>query len=77
MAELNDPISLLDAPEMEQSFTSFGLHDPDKGLAEAKRIEDRSVQLVARLEVLQGFTKGNSRGSKARSESPKISSSPK
>jgi hypothetical protein len=77
MAELNDPFSLLDAPEMEQSFTSFGLLDAEKGLAEAKRIDNRSVQLVARLEVLQGFSKRNSRGSKAQPQSPKISSSPK
>jgi hypothetical protein len=77
MAELNDPRSLLDAPEMEQAFVAIGLVDLDRGLAEAKRIENRSVQLVARLEVLQGFSKGNSLGSKGRPQSPKISSPPR
>ncbi len=57
MAELNDPASLLDSPEMEQAFASVGLLDLDQGLAEAKRIELRSVQLVARLEVLQATAK--------------------
>jgi hypothetical protein len=62
---------------MEQAFVAIGLVDLDRGLAEAKRIENRSVQLVARLEVLQGFSKGNSLGSKGRPQSPKISSPPR
>ena len=74
MAELNDPASLLDASEMEQAFASVGLLDLDRGLAAAKKIEIRSVRLVARLEVLQGFSKRNSMGSKTQPESPKISS---
>ena len=74
MAELNDPHSLLDAVEMEQAFVSVGAIDFDRGLAEAKRIEKRPVQLVARLEVLQGFYKSNSLGSKGRPQAPKISS---
>ncbi len=74
MAELNDPRSLLDAPEMEQAFISVGLVDLDRGLTEAKRIENRSIQLVARLEVLQGFSRSNSLGSKGRPQSPKTAS---
>lgn len=54
MAELNNPKSLLDAPEMEQAFSSSGLVDLDRSLAEAKKIELKPVQLVARLETLQG-----------------------
>jgi hypothetical protein len=77
MAELNNPSSLLDAPEMEQAFTSVGLFDLDRGLAEAKRIDNRSVQLVARLEVLQGFSKRNSLGLKGQRQAPKTSSPPK
>ncbi|HEV8188858.1 MAG TPA: hypothetical protein VGP83_13980 [Pyrinomonadaceae bacterium] len=57
MRELNNPTNLLDASEMEQAFTSAGAVDLDNGLATAKRIQIRSVQLIARLEVLQGFTK--------------------
>ena len=57
MAELNDPYNLLDSPEMEQAFSLIGLGDLDRGLAQAKRIELRPVQLVARLEVIQGIIK--------------------
>ena len=74
MAELNDPASLLDAPEMEQAFASVGLIDFERGLMEAKKIETRSVRLVARLEVLQGFSKRISKRSKGPSESPGITS---
>jgi GH24 family phage-related lysozyme (muramidase) len=76
MAELNDPNSLMDAPEMEQAFISIGLLDLDRGLTEAKRIENRPVQLIARLQVLQGFSKSFSVGSKGQ-KAPKISSPPK
>ncbi len=57
MAELNDPLSLLDAPEMEQAFSSAGLMDFERTLAQASKIEPRPVQLAARLETLQGFLK--------------------
>ncbi len=77
MAELNSPSSLLDAPEMEQAFISVGLFDLERGLAEAKRIENRSVQLVARLEVLQGFSKRNLLASKGQRQAPKSSSPPR
>jgi len=39
MAELNDPISLLDDREMERAFSSIGLVDLNRGLTEAKRID--------------------------------------
>ncbi|HXT61419.1 MAG TPA: hypothetical protein VN696_00145 [Pyrinomonadaceae bacterium] len=75
MAELNDPASLLDSSEMEQAFASVGLLDFDQGLAEAKRIEIRSVRLVARLEVLQATAKRIPIESKPRTPS-KVSSIP-
>ena len=57
MAELNDPISLLDAQEMERAFSLVGLVDLDRGLTEAKRIELKPIQLLARLETVQGVIK--------------------
>jgi hypothetical protein len=61
MAELNDPHSLLDSPEMEQAFSSVGLRDLDRGLAQARRIELRPVQLAARLETIQGIINRSSK----------------
>ena len=57
MVQLNDPNSLLDAPEMDQAFSVVGLIDLDRGLALANRIEPKPVQLVARLETIQGIIK--------------------
>lgn len=57
MAELNDPYSLLDASEMDQAFSLVGLRDLEQALAQARRIEPRAVQLVARLETIQGVIK--------------------
>jgi len=57
MAELNDPNSLLDAAEMDQAFSLIGLHDLERGLAQARTIEPRAVQLVARLETIQSVIK--------------------
>lgn len=61
MAGLNDPYSLLDSPEMEQAFFSSGLRDLDRGLAQARRIELRPVQLAARLETIQGIINRSSK----------------
>jgi len=77
MVELNDPTSLLDASEMEQAFSAIGLIDLDRALTEAKRIDLRSAQLVARLEALQGIIKLNFRGSKTPAKSPKVLSIPR
>jgi hypothetical protein len=57
LAELNNPNSLLDAPEMEQAFSAAGLIDLERTLEQAKRIEPRAVQLAARLEAIQGVIK--------------------
>jgi hypothetical protein len=57
IAELNDPNNLLDSPEMEQAFSSVGLRDLDRGLAHARKIDIRPLQLVARLETIQGILK--------------------
>jgi hypothetical protein len=57
MAEFNDPNSLLDAAEMDQAFSSVGLCDLERGLAQARSIEPRAVQLTARLETIQAVLK--------------------
>jgi hypothetical protein len=57
MAELNDPYTLMDSLEMEQAFSSAGLRDLHRGLAQARRIDIRPLQLVARLETIQGILK--------------------
>ncbi len=57
MAELNDPNSLLDEPEMERIFVAVGLLDLDLGLTQAKKIQPKPVQLMARLQTIQGVIK--------------------
>lgn len=51
--ELNDPQSLLSAPELERAFMSLGALDLDRALGEAIKIKDRSIRLVSRLESVQ------------------------
>jgi hypothetical protein len=77
MAELNDPNSLLDAPEMEQAFSFVGLFDLDRSLAQAKRIEPRPVQLVARLETIEGIMKRIALRPKMPAKPTVVSSNPK
>ena len=60
MVEFNSPNSLLDAPEMEQAFSTTGLIDLERALEQAKRIEPRAVQLTARLEAIAGVLKVSS-----------------
>lgn len=57
MAEINDPHNLIESSEMDQAFNSVGLRDLERGLVQAKRIDLRSLQLIARLEVIQGIIK--------------------
>jgi hypothetical protein len=57
MAELNDPRGLLDAEEMEQAFVGASKVDFQRAVAQAKRIQPKSVQFVARLEALREMTR--------------------
>jgi hypothetical protein len=57
MAELNDPTNLLDSTDLERAFSSVGLRDLDRALAHARRIEIKPLQLVAKLETIQGIIK--------------------
>ena len=59
MAGLNDPNSLLNEPDMEQAFTEFGKFDLAAGLTQARRIQPKPVQLLARLLTIQGVLKQN------------------
>ena len=74
MVQLNDPNSLLEAPEMEQAFSSVGLVDLVRALAQARRIEPKPVQLVARLEAISGIISRVSIDSKTPRRPPKASS---
>jgi hypothetical protein len=51
-AEINDPLSLLDAPELAHAFSSIGMVDLDRAIIEARKIGVKPVQLVARLEAV-------------------------
>ena len=57
MDELNDPNTLIDEPDMEQAFTAIGLLDLDVGLTHARKIQPKPVQLMARLQTIQGVIK--------------------
>jgi hypothetical protein len=57
IAELNDPNSLLDEPEMERAFVAVGLLDQDLALTQANKIQPKPVQLMARLQTIQGAIK--------------------
>ncbi|HKP36684.1 MAG TPA: hypothetical protein VJT71_07490, partial [Pyrinomonadaceae bacterium] len=77
MDDLNDPNSLFDSPEMEQAFSSAGLADLDATLTQAKRIDMKSIQLLARIESLQGVIKRLSLKPRAMPKAPNSSSPPK
>lgn len=49
--EINDPLSLLDTPELAHAFSSVGAVDLERTIIEARKIEVKPVQLVARLEA--------------------------
>jgi hypothetical protein len=57
MAEISDPNSLLDEPGMERAFAAVGLLDLDLALTNAKKIQPKAVQLIARLQTIQGVIK--------------------
>jgi hypothetical protein len=57
MAELNDPNSLLESPEIDQAFVAAGLLHLEFAITQAKRIQIRPVQLMARLQAIQSVIK--------------------
>jgi len=57
MKELNDPKNLVDDAEMDQAFSAVGQLDVEAVLGLARNINLKPVQLVARLESIQGIIK--------------------
>ena len=57
MKELNDPKNLVDDAEMDQAFSAVGQLDVEAVLDLARNINLKPVQLVARLETIQGIIK--------------------
>ena len=76
MKELNDPKNLVDDAEMDQAFSTIGQLDVESGLTLARNIDLKPVQLVARLETIQGIIKRRRLDSKAPSK-PRVSPNPK
>jgi hypothetical protein len=75
MSELNDPNSLLDDADMEQAFTAVGVFDLDVGLTHAKKIHPRPVQLIARLQTIQGVIK--QAAAKPKPSAPPVKAAPR
>lgn len=62
LAKINDPRSLLDAPELQQAFSSVGGVDFDGALLAASQIQDEAIRLMARLAACERWlTEGNDR----------------
>ena len=55
--ELNDPRSFLDTPELDRAFSTFGASDLNNTLIAARKIQPKTLQLVARLESLSNLIK--------------------
>lgn len=53
LAELNNPHSFLESQELEKAFSLAGVLDLDRTLVEARRIEFRPLQLMARLVAVE------------------------
>lgn len=74
MAELNDPNRLLDEPEFEKAFVAVGLLDLILGLTQAKKIQPKPIQLMARLQTIQGVIKKDA--SKPKPTAPPVKVAP-
>ena len=75
MMELNDPNSFFESPEFEQAFNAAGLIDLDAGLTSANKIQFKPVQLLARLQTIQGVIK--QAASKPRPTAPPVKVAPR
>jgi hypothetical protein len=69
-AQVNDPRGLIDTQELSNAFSSMGVQDLYLTLIEARKLEDRSVQLVARLEAIKEVIKAEARKPKTANRSP-------
>ena len=59
--QLNDPRSLVDAPELESAFSILGNIDLERAITEARMIAIKPVQLIARLEAIEVVIKDAAR----------------
>jgi hypothetical protein len=69
--DLSDPNIILAQGDMEQAFVAIGLFDLDTGLTQSKKIQPKPVQLMARLQTIQGVIKRDA--SKPRMPAPRVS----
>jgi hypothetical protein len=67
-AEINDPRSLLDTPELDHAFSAIGALDLERAITEARKIGVKSVQLVARLEAIGEVIRIEARRPRAKPE---------
>ncbi len=65
-AEINDPVSFLELAEFSQAFAALGLVDLDRTIIEARKIQLKSLQLVARLEAVGGVLRVDARKPKSK-----------
>lgn len=62
LAKVNDPRSLIDAPELQRAFSSVGSVDFDSALLAAGQVKDGTIRLIARLSACQRWlTEGHER----------------
>jgi hypothetical protein len=62
LAKVNDPRSLIDAPELQRAFSSVGSVDFDSALLAAGQVKDGAIRLIARLSACQRWlTEGHER----------------
>ncbi len=58
LTKINDPRSLIDAPELQRAFSSVGSVDFDGALLAASQIKDGALRLIARLSACQKWLTG-------------------
>jgi hypothetical protein len=76
-AEINDPRSLLDAPELDHAFSAIGVADLERATYEARKISVKSVQLVARLEAVRDVIRTEVRRPRSKPVVKSVNPSPK
>jgi hypothetical protein len=77
MDELNDPLSLLEASEMDQAFSSLGPVDLERVLTIANRIDVKPVQMIARLDAISSIIKRRPAEKKTPPKAQKEAAKPK
>lgn len=68
--ELNDPAGLLEAAELKDAFASMGTLNFEQAIIEARKIQYRPLQLMAKLNAVEAVVRMNFRKSPARPSKP-------